>query len=118
MPLKAYWAYDFVVPEPSIEDLLPVFNEAGPWRWQLRDSAWYGDYLNTRPADGVRVRVHEYPQLVEAGYRFVGLRDKGFSALLQIAAESLATQAETDAIFRELLTRVHATDLTEIEPYD
>jgi hypothetical protein len=49
---------------------------------------------------------------------FVGLRDKGFSALLQIEAESPATRAEVDAVFRELLARAAATSITEIEPYD
>jgi hypothetical protein len=89
MPLKAYWAYDFAC-DRSLEDMLAVFNEAGPWRWEMHESAWYGDYLNTRPSNEVRVRVHEYPQGGEGGM-FVGLRDRGFSALLQIEAESSAT---------------------------
>jgi hypothetical protein len=116
MPLKAYWAYDFACDRP-LEDLHAVFNEAGPWKWQLRDSATYGDYLNARLAEGVRVRVHEYPQAGEAG-TFVGLRHKGFSALLQIEAESLAAQSEVDSIFRALLSRVNAREIAEIEPYD
>jgi hypothetical protein len=116
MPLKAYWAYDFLCDRP-LESLLALFNEAGPWQWEMRESAWYGDYLNARPSDGVRVRIHEYPQTGEGGV-FVGLRDKGFSALLQIEADSPATQAEIDQVFRELLTRAPATGITEIEPYD
>jgi hypothetical protein len=116
MPLKAYWAYDFAC-DRSLEDLHAVFNEAGPWQWQLRDSAWYGDYLNTRPTEGVRVRVHEYPQAGEAG-TFVGIRDKGFSALLQIEAGSLAARAEVDSIFQGLLSRVNVRETVEIEPYD
>jgi hypothetical protein len=116
MPLKAYWAYDFACDRP-LEDLHAVFNEAGPWQWEMRDSDWYGDYLNTRPTEGVRVRVHEYPQTGEAG-TFVGLRDKGFSALLQIEAESLAEQDEVDSVFRALLNRVKAREIAEIEPYD
>jgi hypothetical protein len=116
MPLKAYWAYDFACDRP-LEDMLAVFNEAGPWRWEMHESAWYGDYLNTRPSNGVRGRVHEYPQGGEGG-TFIGLRDRGFSALLQIEAESSDTQTEVDGIFRGLLTRVQATNVTEIEPYD
>ncbi len=116
MPLKAYWAYDFAC-DRTIEDMLAILNEAGPWQWVLSDSAWYGDYLSTHPIPNVRVRVHEYPQAGEAGV-FVGLRDKGFSALLQIKDESPATQAEIDEVFRGLLSRISATDITEIEPYD
>lgn len=116
MPLRAYWAYDFTSDQP-IESILAVFNEAGPWEWELRESFWYGDYLNTQPTKGVRVRVHEYPQVGQAGW-FVGLRDKGFSALLQIKPESPATQTKVDEVFRGLLTRVNATNITEIEPYD
>jgi len=112
----AYWAYDFGC-DQSLEDMLSVFNEAGPWHWVLRDSAWYGDYLNTNPTGGVRVRVHEYPQRGEAGM-FVGLRRKGFSILLEIKAESSAAQAEVDEVFRGLMERVNATNITEIEPYD
>ena len=116
MPLESYWAYDFGS-DRSLESILAVFNEAGPWQWQLRESAWYGDYVATRPSEGVRVRVHEYPQLGEAG-KFVGLRDRGFSALLEIEAGSSATQAEIDEVFRGLLGRVKATGVTGIEPYD
>lgn len=89
MPVKAYWAYDFTCYH-SIESILAVLNEAGPWEWELRDSALYGEYLNTRTTGSVRVRVREYLQAGEAGM-FVGLRDKGFSALLEIESERSAT---------------------------
>lgn len=112
MPLKADWAYDFSCDRP-LEALCAVFNEAGPWQWQMRDSYVYGDYLNTRPARGVHLRVHEYPQAF-----IQGPREKGFSALLQIEADSLAEKVEIDAIFRGLLTWVMAQGITEIEPYD
>ena len=49
---------------------------------------------------------------------FIGLRDKGFSALLQVDPESVATQSEVDGIFRNLLQRINVTDMTEIEAYD
>lgn len=116
MPLKAYWAYDFACGR-QIEEIRTVFEEAGPWQWELRESAWYGDYLNTRPTEGVRVRVHEYPQTGDAG-TFVGRRAQGFSALLQLEEESSATRDEIDNIFRGLLNRVDAREVAEIEPYD
>jgi hypothetical protein len=110
--LKAYWAYDFTCDQP-IEAILAAFNSAGPWRWVLGESAVYGDYLNCRPKEHVRVRLHEYPQML-----FVGFRDKGFSALLEIHAESMATRFEIDGVFRRLLQEIDATNITEIEPYD
>jgi hypothetical protein len=116
MPVGAYWAYDFAC-DQSLEELLALFNRSGPWPWEMRESAWYGDYLSTRPARGVRVRVHQYPQAGEAGV-FVGLRDRGFSALLQIGAEASAQRPEIDEVFRRLLSQARATGLTDIEPYD
>jgi hypothetical protein len=116
LSLKAYWAYDFGC-EQTLEDMRSVFNEAGPWHWELSDSAWYGDYLNTNPASGVCVRVHEYPQMGEAG-EFVGLQRKGFSPLLEIKDASSAAREEVDEVFRGLLQRVNATKIMEIEPYD
>ncbi len=97
--------------------MLSVFNDAGSWQWELRESSWYGDYLNARPVEGVRVRIHEYPQTGEAG-EFVGLRDKGFSALLEIEAESSTTREEIDEVFGDLLANIGAEDVKEIEPYD
>ncbi len=114
--LKAYWAHDFGC-NRSLGGMLSVFNDAGPWQWELRESSWYGDYLNARPAEGVRVQIHQYPQMGEAG-KFVGLRDKGFSALLKVKAESPATREEIDEVFRGLLEKIMAEDVKEIEPYD
>jgi hypothetical protein len=116
MALKTDWAYDFAC-DRSMERMLALFNGAGPWKWEQRQSAWYGDYLNACPSAGVRVRVHEYPKSGESGV-FMGLRDRGFCALLQIEVESPATQAKIDEAFRGLLDSVKATEITEIEPYD
>lgn len=114
--LKSCWAYDFRC-DRSLEAMLSVFNEAGPWEWELRESAWYGDYLNTQPIKGLRVRIHKYPQAGEAGM-FTGLRDEGFSVLVKRKAETLITQCEVDQILLDLLNRVDAADITAIEPYD
>lgn len=110
--LKEYWAYDFDC-DRTMEAILAAFNSAGPWQWFLNESTTYGDYLNCRPQEHVRVRLHEYPQML-----FVGGRDKGFSALLEIRAESTTTRFEIDDVFRRLLQEIDATNITEIEPYD
>ena len=104
MGLKAYWAYAFVC-DTTLEEMLGVLNEAGPWTWSLRDSHWYGDYLNARPGGGVRVRIHEWP-------------DSKYTALLQIASDGTAEQAAIDGIAQELLRRLPAKDIVETEPYD
>lgn len=104
MSLKAYWAYEFMCDTP-IEEMLTVLNEAGPWTWTLRDSYWYGDYLNSRPGGGVRVRIHEWPE-------------SKFTALLQIETEGTAEQSTIDAIMQELLRRLQAEHVVETEPYD
>ena len=109
---KADWAYDFSC-DQGLEAICDVFNDAGPWQWQLRDSYIFGQYVNSRPAAGVHIRVHEYPQAF-----FTGARDKGFSALLQIDADSVVEKTEIDASFRALLERVMAKELSAIEPYD
>ena len=112
MQPEASWAYDFSCDQP-LEAICAVFNAAGPWQWQLRENYIYGDYLNSRPAADLRVRVHEYPQSF-----FQGPREKGFLALLQIEADSLLIQGDVDAVFRGLLSQIMVTDITVIEPYD
>ena len=113
--LKADWAYDFACDQP-IEVIPAAFNAAGPWQWQLRDSHFYGDYVNCRPKEHVRLRVHEYPS--KGTLKFFGLYDKGFKALLEIETEGGATRSEIDDVFRCLLQAINATNVTEIEPYD
>jgi hypothetical protein len=110
MSLKAYWAYDFAC-DRALENMCVALNELGTWQWDLGDSA------DTRPTAGVRVRVHHYPQAGEGGV-FVGRRASGYSALLQIEADSTATRSDIDETFRGLLNRAKATDVTAIEPYD
>ncbi len=104
MNLKEYWAYEFLCDEP-IEDLLAILNASGPWTWSPRDGHWYGDYLNTRPVGGVRVRIHEWPE-------------SKYTALLQIEEGSEAEQAAIDAIMLDLLGRLKAREVVETEPYD
>ena len=111
--LKAYWAYDFDC-DLSIEAILAAFNSIGPWQWVLSESSVYGDYLNCRPKEHVRVRLHEYPQMLFVGFS----RGEGFSALLEIRPEAVATQFEIDGVFRRLLREIDAINITEIDPYD
>jgi hypothetical protein len=64
-------AYEFGS-EESLEGLAQRLNGSGPWTWEIRDSHWYGDYLNCRPVPGVRVRIHDPSQFNTAeGPHFV-----------------------------------------------
>ena len=113
------WAYDFVC-DLSLDELASILNKAGPWQWQARESYWYGDYLNSRPVPGLRLRIHMYPQSVQDGaHTLTGLRARGYMALLEIdPQQNSATREEIDPTFRELLAGLHAGSITEIEPYD
>ncbi len=102
----ADWAYDFSYAR-SLEELHAALNAAGPWVWQGRDGAWYGSYLRATPAEGVRVRIHHFPDQAQP-----------FSALLQLKAGARAARAAIDAAFRALLEGAGARDLNPIEPYD
>ena len=76
--------------------------------------------METTSAAGQRsmfgCEFHEYPS--KGMVKFVGVRDKGFKALLEIEAESGVTRSEIDDAFRRLLQAINATNVTEIEPYD
>lgn len=115
---RTSWAYVFTCAE-SLETLLTIWNEMGVWTWELRDSAWYGDYLNTQPSKDVRVRIHEFPQGGEVSV-FVGEPgyERGYTALAHINAGSSEVKRDIDHILHELLKKVSAERIEEIEPYD
>jgi hypothetical protein len=54
------WTYDFVCAH-SLEEIRAAFKGPGRWHWELCDRTIYGNYLNCRPEDGVRLQLHEYP---------------------------------------------------------
>jgi hypothetical protein len=114
---KAYWAYAFKTSQ-ALGAICTAWNAAGPWQWQIRDSHWYGDYLNTRPIDGVRVRVHE-PAGPHSALGPDDPRAKGKqTALLQIEESSAATYDEIDGTFRMLVAAIGAKEPEPITPYD
>jgi len=116
MKFQDSWAYDFRS-DRTFEDILAVLDKESPWAWEVRDSAWYGDYLSTAPAPGCRIVIHAYPYDGDAG-RFFGLHDEGFSTILRIGADSEAEREAVDRTFRGLLAKIGAHGITEIEPYD
>lgn len=117
MALKAYWAYAFASAR-TLDDILAAWTDSSPWPWQMRDSSWYGDYLNSRPLEGVRVRIHA-PATPDSLCGPDDPRAKGrFTALLEIEDGSAATQPDVDAVLRKLLAVVSAEEPQKIVPYD
>jgi hypothetical protein len=117
-------AYEFNC-DLSLEEMLKVLNEKGPWKWALQDdSYWYGSYLvnNCRPVEGVRVRIH-HPAEFYAGIT----RDPKdlepidyYTAVFTIESKAGTRALHDDAvdhIFRELLVHLHARNLREIDYY-
>ena len=117
MALKAYWAYAFASAR-TLETILGAWKDSSPWQWQMRDSSWYGDYLNSRPLEGVRVRIHA-PATPNSAYGPDDPRAEGrFTALIEIEDCSAATQSDVDAVLRKLLAMVSAEEPQKIVPYD
>ncbi len=124
------WAYEFRCAKP-LDQLEAALNEAGPWPWQARDSYWYGDYLNSRPSPGVRVRIHEEGggmldwwaarlqggrgEVPEAGSR---QGDHRYTALVDMEDVSGVDRAVIDNVLLSVLRVAGAQDIREIKPYD
>src|SRR5215831_13561394 len=102
-------AYSFICKEPSTEKLRDRLNSLGGWQWWLGDSYWYGDYVACKPFEGVRIRIVDFPKLVNAEYQYdadVRLR------------ESRTPMTVIDAEFRKVLAQIGAHDVEEIESFD
>lgn len=104
------WAFNFQCNQ-SLDEICSSFNASGPWQWDVRENYVFGDYLNTRPEEGLRLRVHFFPQ------GFVQNKT-GFSALLELEEDSTLTQRAVDDTFRKLLSQIQAQDIKAVEPYD
>jgi hypothetical protein len=103
-------AFEFIC-QLSIEELAIAINRAGPWTWQLRESHWYGDYLNCRPESRVRMRIHQPRHFIFDGAA-AGEPPDRYLAQLNGAGAAL------ESSFLELLRAVGARDVTRIESYD
>jgi hypothetical protein len=107
-------AYEFNC-DMSVDEMLQVLNKKGPWKWAIRDSHWYGDYLNCRPEEGVRVRIHHPAECFPGGTQD---RRDYYTALFTIESKRAPSRDAVDHILRELLAHVHARNLREIENYE
>ena len=111
------WGYAFGS-EHSLDAMGTILNGAGPWTWQLRDSSRYGDYLNCRPADGCRVRIHDMRQLMVKLPADSADEERPYRFTAEIGSAAEAERDEFDRTVRELLTRLDARDVVACEPFD
>ena len=108
------WAYQFFC-QKTLEEMHKLFNQWGPWEWYQGDSYWYGDYLGCAALTDVRIRIHEWG--FEPG------KARKYTSLIQVLqhpgiCRSGATRATIDEVFFELLGRLPADNIVEIDWYD
>lgn len=118
-----FWAYALTC-DKEIEDIASAWNDAGPWQWELRERFFFGSYLNSRPAEGARVHLHEFfpdsqSLLMYPGPGIVDGFDyrKGFTAQLELHADSPLSKEMVDGEFRRLMEFVGAENIKMIDPY-
>ena len=100
----------------TLDQLAAALNAAGTWRWQERESYWYGDYLSCRPAQGIRARIHDHAQATAHTQQ---ARPKPiYTMQVDIDAESELERSQVARTSKESLTRAGARNISEIEPYD
>lgn len=94
----------------DLDAILVRLNAAGPWRWTLRDSDTYGDYLIARPTPIIGTKVRLFHQ---DGGRYV--------ADLTYDDESLGhglTHAQLVAVMRDqILPSLGAAAVTPTQAY-
>jgi hypothetical protein len=100
-------AYEFICVYSSTDELRARLNALGVWNWEMGDSHWYGDYLACRPFVGVRIRICDFPERTENGYRF--------QADVRQSADSQTPMETVDQTFRRMLAEIGAHGIREIE---
>ncbi len=103
-------AYSFICKESSTDALCARLNALGGWEWWLGDSYWYGDYVASKPFEGVRIRIVDYPTRINDEYKY--------DADVRIRGECHTQMTAIDEAFRKVLAQIGAHDVEEIEPFD
>jgi hypothetical protein len=103
-------AYEFICKYKSTDALCSRLNELGGWQWRIGDSYWYGDYVACVPFPGVRIRICDFPALVDGEFQY--------HSDVRFAAESKTSLAMVDEAFRKVLVQIPAHNVQEIEPFD
>ena len=93
------WAYEFTSSAALVE-LENEFNLSGPWRWEMRDSDWYGDYLVSRPSKAVCIRIQEPQRSGAVGVRAALPGERRYWAQLDVGSDDEALRQSADTVFR------------------
>lgn len=95
----------------SLEQLFARLNEAGPWRWLMRDSEHWGDYISARALPlPLQAMVKIY---VEPDHYVVNV---SFDSEGADAPAELAALRET--LFDRLLPAIGARNIAPTDTYD
>jgi hypothetical protein len=103
-------AYSFICQYNTTGSLLQRLAEIGGWDWEMGDCHWYGDYLACRPFKGVRIRIVDFPDRAEEGYRY--------ESDIRISPECRTPMTEIDEAYRKVLAQIPAQDVKEIDWFD
>jgi hypothetical protein len=105
------WAYEFTC-ERSLFEMATALDRSGPWRWGVKDCAWYPDFILCHPHDGVRICLYERKPPGGPGYR----------CHVEIAGRGDPQRPAIDAVLVGLLDRLPVTDRVEVRagewPFD
>lgn len=93
--------------DKTLEEIQAILNQAGPWEWIMRDSAWYGDYLWANPAASVKIKIYE--PVTEAGPPFT-IQVEGTNKTLP--------PSELSAVITRWYEALGATEIKRCETYD
>jgi hypothetical protein len=102
-------AYSFVCQYASTDTLRARLQQIA-WEWRIGDSHWYGDYLAAIPFPGVRIRIVDFPERTDNGWKY--------ESDIRLTKECETPMAEVDAAYRSVLAQLPAYEINEIEQFD
>lgn len=102
-------AYSFICQYSSTNALRDRLQQIA-WDWRIGDSHWYGDYVASVPFPGVRIRIVDFPEKLENGWRY--------ESDIRRAPECTMTLHEIDAAYRNVLAQLPAQEIQDIESFD
>jgi hypothetical protein len=114
MAMRAFaWKFDS---DQTLNQMVSQLNAVGPWQWEARESYWYCDYLNCRPAPGVRVRIHDHGEPTPQHNFERSAPD--YTMQVDIDTELAGEASGFVSLAKELLAKIGALNISEIEAYD
>jgi len=106
--MKDVFAYSFRT-GLSLAEIFARLNATGPWRWSVRDSEQWGEYISTRA-------------LPDYAMAKIFVEDDSFVVNVTFESDRPAADAELDALRAVLLTQVlpsiEARDVSPTDTYD